>query len=523
MITPIRPIEIIVCLSLLILTTAIGISARWWRRGKQSMTGLGEWGLGGRQFGTWVTWFLLGGDFYTAYTVIAIPALVYGTGGAGFFALPYTIIVYPIVFATMPQLWSFAHRNGCVTAADMVQVRYGSRTLALVVALTGCIATMPYIALQLVGLEIVSRALGLSGEVPLLIAFFALALYTYLSGLRAPALIALVKDLMIYIVVLAAVAVIPAQLGGYATMFHAAERTLATHGSGSLLLAPAQVAPYGSLAFGSALAAFLYPHTLTGVFAARSADIIRRNAILLPAYTLVLGMIALMGYMALASGIAVAEPNDVVPALLGAMFPPWFVGFALAAIAVSALVPATVMSIGAASLISRNVWRAYVNPAATAQEETTIARRASLLMKIGALLFVIFLPVKYAVYLQLLGGLWILQTLPAVILGIFIPSLSIPSLIAGWLVGIVWGTWIVFADGLVPVHQVSVMGQAYGIYTGLLALALNVMVTLLGTVSFASATRISFEHLTWRGMTRKWARPVGALGYRWRLGSDGRK
>ncbi len=477
----IRPIEIIVCLSFLSLAAALGISARWWKRGERPMAELGEWGLGGRQFGTWITWFLLGGDFYTAYTVIAVPALVYGTGAGGFFALSYTIIVYPIVFATMPRLWEFAHRHGCVTAADVVQTRYGARPLTLAVALSGCIATMPYIALQLVGLEIVSRALGLSGEVPLLIAFVALALYTYFSGLRAPALIALIKDLMIYIVVLAAVAVIPARLGGYAAVFHAAGETLAARGAGGLLLVRAQVVPYATLALGSALAAFLYPHTLTGVFAARSAGTIRRNAILLPAYTLVLGMIALMGYMALAAGITVAEPNEVVPALLAAMFPPWFVGFALAAIAVCALVPATVMSIGAANLISRNVWRAYFRPAATAREETEVAQMVSLLVKTGALLFVILLPVKYAVYLQLLGGLWILQTLPAVILGLFIRGLSPSALIAGWLAGTVWGTATAFADGLAPVHQVILMGTQFGVYTGLLAVALNTTVALAGT------------------------------------------
>ena len=77
-------------------------------------------GLGGRQFGTWITWFLVGGDFYTAYTVIAVPALVYAVGAYGFFALPYTIIVYPIVFAVMPGLWKVAHANGHVTAADVV-------------------------------------------------------------------------------------------------------------------------------------------------------------------------------------------------------------------------------------------------------------------------------------------------------------------------------------------------------------------------------------------------------------------
>ncbi|HET8997215.1 MAG TPA: sodium:solute symporter, partial [Acetobacteraceae bacterium] len=134
--TPISPSEIAVCLSSLALVVAVGISARWWRRGGRSMGELGEWGLAGRQFGTWITWFLLGGDFYTAYTIIAVPALVYSTGAAGFFALPYTIVVYPVVFAAMPALWRFAHRHGCITAADVVQVRYGSRGLALAVAVT---------------------------------------------------------------------------------------------------------------------------------------------------------------------------------------------------------------------------------------------------------------------------------------------------------------------------------------------------------------------------------------------------
>lgn len=470
---PISPTEIAVCLGCLAVVVSLGISARWWRRGGRTMGELDEWGLAGRQFGTWITWFLLGGDFYTAYTIIAVPALVYSKGAVGFFALPYTIIVYPIVFATMPALWAFAHRHGCITAADVVMVQYRSRVLALVVALTGCIATMPYIALQLVGLEMVTRILGLPGDLPLVIAFLALALYTYVSGLRAPALIAFIKDLMVYIVVLAAVAVIPVRLGGYGTVFRLAGAALAAHHAGGLLLGPEQMLPYASLAFGSALAAFLYPHTMTGVFAARSADTIRRNAILLPAYTLLLGMIALLGYMALAAGIAIHQPNDAVPALLQTMFPGWFAGFALAAIAVGALVPATVMSIGAASLMSRNVWKAFFRPNATPKQETEVARFVSLLVKTGALLFVVVLPVKFSIYLQLLGGLWILQTLPAVFLGLFGWRLPAGALLAGWFAGTVSGTWTVFADGWVPVHQLHIGGGSYGIYTGLLALAVN--------------------------------------------------
>src|ERR1700740_3760057 len=159
------------------LVTIMGFVAAGWRRPK-TLAVLDEWGLGGRQFGTWITWFLVGGDFYTAYTVIAVPALVYAVGAYGFFALPYTIIVYPFVFAVMPLLWKVAHANGYVTAADVVHGTYGSRGLELAVALTGLVATMPYIALQLIGMGVVVKAVGVTGEVPVVAAFIILALYT---------------------------------------------------------------------------------------------------------------------------------------------------------------------------------------------------------------------------------------------------------------------------------------------------------------------------------------------------------
>ncbi|HEY2608231.1 MAG TPA: sodium:solute symporter, partial [Paraburkholderia sp.] len=133
--------------------TILGFVAAHWRRG--DLAHLEEWGLGGRRFGTIVTWFLLGGDLYTAYTFIAVPALVFGAGATGFFALPYTILIYPFAFVVFPKLWSIAKRHGYVTSADFVSARYGSRMLALAIAVTGIVATMPYIALQLVGIEVV--------------------------------------------------------------------------------------------------------------------------------------------------------------------------------------------------------------------------------------------------------------------------------------------------------------------------------------------------------------------------------
>ncbi|UPK24999.1 monocarboxylate uptake permease MctP [Bradyrhizobium sp. 195] len=475
MLTNVDSAAFAVFLALFVLVTGMGFVASRWRK-PETLAHLDEWGLGGRKFGTWITWFLVGGDFYTAYTVIAVPALVYAVGAYGFFALPYTIIVYPFVFAVMPVLWKVAKERGYVTAGDVVRGAYGSRGLELAVAATGVLATMPYIALQLIGMEVAIKALGLHGEVPLVLAFLVLALYTYSSGLRAPALIAFVKDIMIYIVVIAAIAIVPSRLGGYGAIFTAADAAFAAKGSGGILLSPAQIVPYASLALGSALAAFMYPHTLTGIFASSGGNTIRKNAMLLPAYTLLLGLLALLGYMGHAAGLKLASNNDVVPELFKMLFPSWFAGFAFAAIAIGALVPAAVMSIGAANLFTRNFWKVWVDPKVTPAGEAKVAKITSMLVKVGALLAILLMPTQFALDLQLLGGLWILQTLPALVFGLYLNWFSSKALLAGWAVGLAGGSWLAWSDGLKPLHSVDFGMGKVAIYTGLLALVLNIMV-----------------------------------------------
>ena len=168
--------------------TWLGFAAAHWRKGDLDL--LHEWGLGGRRFGTIITWFLVGGDLYTAYTFIAVPALAFGAGAIAFFAVPYTFVIYPILFLAFPRLWYVCHKHHYITAADFVRGRFGNRWLALAVTITGIVATMPYIALQLVGLQVVIGAMGVSGpgyanDLPLVIAFVILAAFTYSSGLRA--------------------------------------------------------------------------------------------------------------------------------------------------------------------------------------------------------------------------------------------------------------------------------------------------------------------------------------------------
>ncbi len=465
------------------LVTVLGFAAARWRRGDLSV--LHEWGLAGGRFGTVVTWFLLGGDLYTAYTFLAVPALIFGTGALGFFAVPYTIIVYPFVFAVMPRLWSVCRRHGYVTSADFVRGRYDSHWLALAVAFTGVLATMPYIALQLVGIEVVLAAMGVGGtgllaDLPLIIAFVILALYTYQSGLRAPAMIALVKDVMIYITVIAAIIIIPLKLGGFGQIFAAVPPQ-------KLLLTPPQYVAYSTLAFGSALALFMYPHSITGVLSSNSREVIKRNAALLPAYSFVLGLLALLGFMAIAAGIQAQPPygaQGAIPALFNLMFPSWFAGFAFAAIAIGALVPSAIMSIASANLFTRNVYREYMKPDATPQQEAQVAKLVSLVVKLGALVFVIFLPLQYAINLQLLGGVWIIQIFPAVVFGLFTRWFHRTALLIGWLVGMVTGTAMAASQGFVSVYPLALGGTTIPGYAALYALILNLVAAVVLTAVF---------------------------------------
>src|SRR3954462_1035553 len=365
-------LELGIVVVLFVLVAGLGFVASRWRRAA-SLDNLDEWGLGGRSFGSWGTWFLHGGDLYTAYTFVAVPALVFAVGAVGFFAVPYTIVMYPLVLIPAMRLWSVAHRRGFVTPADLVRGRFGSPSLALAIALTGIVATMPYIALQLVGIEAVLKTIGVTGNLPLIIAFAMLAAYTYQSGLRAPALIAFVKDALIYIVVIVAIIAIPVHLGGFDNIFAAANHQFSSPDlpNDGVVLGNSATLGYSTLAFGSALALFLYPHTVTGILAARSRNTIKRNMVALPAYTFVLGLLALLGYMAIAAGVQPIgdDVNTIVPVLFDNQFPDWFAGIALGAIAIGALVPAAIMSIAAANLFARNIFKEYLKRDATPEQE----------------------------------------------------------------------------------------------------------------------------------------------------------
>jgi solute:Na+ symporter, SSS family len=511
-VTHVNAVSLAILIAFFALVTAIGFGALRWRRA-ESLMNLNEWGLGGRGFGTFVTWFLLGGDLFTAYTFIAVPALVFASGAVGFFAVSYTAMVFPIAFAFVPRLWSVARVHNYVTPADFIRGRYGSRSLSVAIAVTGILATMPYVALQLVGIQAVLTVVGVGGasssavirDLPLLIAFGLLAAYTLVSGIRAPALIAFVKDTLIYLMIIVAIIYLPTRLGGWTHIFGVASAHLAStnpktgQAYGAFITMPSGEWAYATLALGSALALFMYPHAITGVLAVKRRDVIRRNMAALPAYSLMLGLVALLGYMALASprvtsNVSASDGNAqlAVPFLFRDLFPSWFAGIGYSAIVIGALVPAAIMSIAAANLFARNVYTEFIKPDASPAHQARVAQYASLVVKAGALAFVFALPKAFSINLQLLGGIWILQTFPAIVVGLYTRWFHRWALVIGWAVGMIYGT--------VEAYRVPVAGQAHShfggslapvlghtVYIAFTALVVNLVITTVLTIAFRVA------------------------------------
>jgi len=496
--------ELFVVAAVFALVIVLGYAASRWRRPDDPLMqrwGLEEWGLGGRAFGNPMQFFLLGGDLYTAYSFIAVPALVFGLGAAGFYAVTFAVIAYPLVFLTMPRLWSVSHAHGFVSSAEFVRARFGSPALSALVAVTAIVATLPYIALQLVGLRVVFETLGIGGDLPLTLAFGVLAFFTFSSGLRAPALLSILKDILLLGTVVMLLVWFTTNLGGWGHIFGVATASFARRpaGEGSIVLPPGTQLSYVSLALGSALSNFLYPHTLTGTLAARNRSTVRTGLSTLPAYTLLLGFFGLLGFAAIAAGTRPAggDVTTILPQFLQTSLNGWPAGLAFAALGISALVPASIMSIGAANLFTRGIFREFIRPAASPRLETQVSRIASLLVKLGALAVVLLLTPQFAVDLQLTGGVLVLQILPAAAIGLHTNWFHRWALIAGTVAGLASGIFMLYqipsvgAGGVItsahfggdswPLAHLG-LHTGVALYVGLLALGVNLTVTVAGTV-----------------------------------------
>lgn len=462
----------VVFLGLFAVMVVLAFLGTRWRRPATNLNNLEEWGVGGRAFGNWVTWFLIGGAAYSAYTFVALPAYAWGNGAMAFYAVPYALLATPLVYFVATRSWSVAHAHGFVTLAEFARARFGSRPLALAVALISIVATLPYLAVQLVALEAVFKVIGVEGEWPLLAALAVISIPTFRGGLRAPALLSIAKDILLVWLVLSAVLVV-AMSGGWGQVFDAADMrfTRDPNPASNLLLTGSEPWTYLTLAVASTLSLFAYPHMITAILAAKDRGTIRRNAAALPVYCLALGLMALLGFFAVAKNVFPidADPavgnfgtdyNTIAPMIFNDRFPAWSAGIAYATIAVAALIPAAVMSIGAANLFTRAIYMEYIRPRATAREETLVSRWTSLFVKIGAAGVVLVVTPSFSLDLQTIGGVLILQILPTVFFGLMTGWFHRWALMVGMLGGLAWSLYLLYETPKVIGGQV--VGEHFG-------------------------------------------------------------
>lgn len=439
----IEVIALIVTAIIILIVVAVGFMAG---SNKASRSSIEEWSVGGRSFGGILVWFLIGADIYTAYTFLGLTGYGYSLGAAAFFAVPYVVMAYPIAYFIIPKVWTFASRHNLTSLADYARERFQSRLLGVLVAITGIMFLIPYIDLQLSGITGVVQIAGKStfsnsqavGNIALIASFILVALYTFFSGMRAPAYTAIIKDLLVWVVMIFMVISIPFMLfGSWGNMWHVA----ITKFPDMLTL---HSGPHGNLWFMSsslvsALALFMWPHSAAGAMSANSAESLRKNSVFLPFYNILLFFITFLGvigYMVLPHSNANGYSNLILLHLIQYTYHNQVLeGVMYATVALASLVPASIMVLAASNLFASSVLKDWLLPNMSDHNRTLTARSFVFVMTALALIFGLLFP-NQLVSLQLEGTSGMVQILPIIVFGLFWKRVSPISLIIGLLGGI---------------------------------------------------------------------------------------
>ena len=477
--------------SLFALFAWLGFYGAKWRRGDLSK--MAEWALAGRRLGVILAFFLLGADWFTAYSFLAVPSAVYATGAYGFFAVAYQTMVFAFALTFMPRLWVLSREKGYITAADFLKDRFGSRALSISFAVVGIVAILPYIALQIVGMQVVLATMfltvlppqqaTLAQDIALTIAFIILAAFTYTSGLRGAALGAVLKDVVIWVTFFATLAVVLLNAGGYGNIFSRVPNP------NYLRLSPQLYWAFTTSMLGAVLTAYLWPHNTNSALSAESPKKLKTSLALGPLYAVPLALLDILVLAVYLSPDAQrfisSFPPSVrglytIPALWIVYFPSWFVGLALVGVFVGGLVPAAVMALSQANLLIRNIVKEFTD--LPEHSETRLAKIASVIFKFLALGFVFTVAPTYAIQFYFVGAALLVQLFPAVFIGLYSRWPRSEALLAGMYVGIALSIYMILAANRFGMITTTLWATPLGpMYLGILALLANLLIVVLLT------------------------------------------
>jgi SSS family solute:Na+ symporter len=427
-------IALTIIFSIVLLGSAIGFYS-----GRHRTMSLEQWTVGGRAFGTLIMWLLMAGEVYTAFSFLGMSGWAYSRGGPALYILAFQTLGCVVAFFILPPIWDLGRKHGLQTLPDFFMMRYGSRHLAAFTALVGVAFMVPYLQLQLTGLGIIVKVASFDaiGRTPaMMIAVALLAGFVFASGIRAVAWVSILKDLLMIFAILSIGYWVPHfYFGGTGQMFAALARIKPAH-----LTMPGATTSLGhtwyiSTVLLTALGTWMWPHIFGASFSAKSADTLRRNAIVLPLYTASLVLLIIAGFTAFLVIPGLKDGDLALLTVVRQSFPPWMLGLIGGAGALTAMVPAAILLLSASTLFAKNLYRPIFAPTMTDGQVARLARVVVVALGLISLYFAVYSSTTL-VSLLLLGYAGVGQFFPGVVLGICWKRVTMPGVFAGMIIGV---------------------------------------------------------------------------------------
>ena len=457
-------ISLTTILGIVAIGTAIGFLA-----GVHRKMDLEQWTVGGRGFGVVLVFLLMAGEVYTTFAFLGASGWAYSRGGPTLYVLAYLTLGYVVSFFILPQIWEAGRKLGMQTQSDFFARRYGNRYLAAFVCIVGIASFVPYLQLQLTGVGIIVSVASFDGigRTPAMtIAVVLLAAFVFASGVRAVAWVSVVKDALMVIAALSIGIGVPLiHFGGIGAMFAALAHARPAH-----LTMPGATpnlghAWYVSTVLLTSLGFYMWPHAFAACFTAKSADTLRRNAVVMPLYTLTLAFILFAGFATVLVLPGLANGDLALLTVVRHTFAPWFLGIVGGAGALTAMVPASIFILTAATLFAKNLYRPLFAPGMSDDQVAKLARTTVVMLGLISLMLAIFSSTTL-VSLLLTGYAGVTQFFPGVVLGLYWKRVTTAAVFAGLVAGVASAVFLMLS------HR----DPLFGVSAGFLALCLNFLI-----------------------------------------------
>ncbi|MGE7609820.1 sodium:solute symporter family protein [Peribacillus frigoritolerans] len=466
---------LLVILFFLVLCIWIGLQAR---KGKDM--NMEQWSVGGRGFGSILMFFLLAGEMFTTYTFLGASGGAYRSGiPTALYA--FNCFYFVIAYWLLPPIWKYAKKHNVLSQSDFYEKKYNSKALGILVAIISVVSIIPYLVMQLKGLGIiVSQASygSISPNIAIVVGVIAITIYVTVSGMHGAAWTAIIKDILILAVVVFMGFYFPFHYyGGIQPMFEAINTA-----KSEFLLFPEQglsISWFVSATIMTALAFYMFPHMLAGVFSAKSAKSLRVNAGVMPIYQIIIVFSLLVGFSAIIQvpGLKGADADLALFKMAKMSFDPWFVGVIGAAGAMAALIPSSLVLTATATILSKNIYKAW-KPNTTDQQ---LVKLSKMLVPVIALvtLYFSFNGGDSILTLYLMSYSFMAQLFPALFFSLWKRNpATVQGAFSGMIVSVMIIAYLTITETSLATFFPSLPQVIKDLDIGLAVLIINIVVTL---------------------------------------------